>query len=175
VTGLRVVTRTSLQVRSRVLRRVLEVLGPFWAYRHSMRPFSLVSAAGVLAVLPVVVVAVPAQAATTYTVTVTCTVPKSQPERQLAPDSCLNYLPDGTQTFIAKVRKGDGTAAAGMTVKWTDSATNAHFRLAQNPCTTNSSGVCSAELVVSHPKRGQKVTVTATSGGASDKGYLTFQ
>ena len=31
-----------------------------------------------------------ANAAATYQVTVTCTVPKSQPERQLAPNHCLN-------------------------------------------------------------------------------------
>ena len=121
-----------------------------------------------------VVLAAPAGAATGYRVEVTCSVPKRQPERQLAPDSCLNYVPDGTQTYTAKVRKADGSPAAGVTVKWTDNATNAHFRLAQNPCTTNSSGVCSAELVVTKPKRGQKVTVTATVGAASDNGYLTF-
>jgi hypothetical protein len=133
------------------------------------------AAAGALALAPLSILAAPAQAATTYSVTVTCTVPKSQPERQLAPDSCLNYIPDDTQTFTAKVRKSDGTAAKGVSVQWTDSATNAHFRVAQNPCVTNSSGVCSAELVVNHPKHGQKITVTATSGGASDHGYLTFQ
>ncbi len=131
-------------------------------------------AVGTLAV-PVFGVAVPAQAAAGYTVTVTCKVPPREPERQLAPDSCLNYLPDGTQTYTAKVRKSDGTAASGVTVQWTDSADNARFRLAQNPCTTNSNGVCSAELVVRRPKRGQQITVTATAGGASDQGYLTFR
>ena|SRR6476661_8105093 len=133
------------------------------------------AAAGALALVPLGILAAPAQAAGSYSVTVTCSVPKSQPERQLAPDSCLNYVPDGTQTFTAKVRKSDGTAARGVTVQWTDSAANANFRLAQNPCVTNSSGVCSAELVVNRPKRGQKVTVTATAGGGSDHGYLTFR
>ena len=131
-------------------------------------------AVSVTAATGLLMLAAPAEAATTYRVEVTCTVPARQPERQLAPDSCLNYLPDGTQTYTAKVRKGDGSAAAGVTVKWTDNATNAHFRLAQNPCTTNSNGVCSAELVVKNPRKGQKVTVTATVGTASDNGYLTF-
>jgi hypothetical protein len=140
-----------------------------------MRTFAPVAAAGAVAVIPFFGLPVLAQGATTYGVTVTCTVPQSQPERQLAPDSCLNYFPDGTQSFTAKVRKSDGTAAAGVTVMWTDSAVNAHFRSSQNPCTTNASGVCSAELVVNHPKHGQKVTVTATAGGASDNGYLTFR
>ncbi|OLP72787.1 hypothetical protein BJM39_02210 [Salmonella enterica subsp. enterica serovar Javiana] len=121
-----------------------------------------------------VLLAAPADAATTYKVEVTCTVPARQPERQLAPDSCLNYVPDGTQTYTAKVRKADGSAAVGVTVTWSDNATNAHFRLAQNPCTTNSKGVCSAELVVKNPRKGQKVTVTATVGGSFDYGYLTF-
>jgi hypothetical protein len=137
---------------------------------RTLAPLALTAAVAV----GTVVLAAPAEAATSYTVQVTCTVPKSQPERQIAPDWCLNYLPDGTQTYTAKVRKADGSAAAGVTVKWTDNATNAHFRLAQNPCTTNSSGVCSAELVVQNPKRSQKITVTATVGTASDNGYLTF-
>lgn len=140
---------------------------------RAIRTLAPLAAAATLAA-GTVVLAAPAQAATTYSVEVTCTVPKKQSERQLAPDWCLNYLPDGTQTYTAKVRKADGSPAAGVTVKWTDNATNAHFRVAQNPCTTNSSGVCSAELVVNNPKRSQKITVTATVGGASDNGYLTF-
>ncbi|MGA8980404.1 MAG: hypothetical protein WB473_14950 [Pedococcus sp.] len=136
---------------------------------------TLIAAAAGTLLVPVFGVAVPAQAASSYTVTVTCTVPPRQPERQLAPDSCLNYVPDGTQTFTARVRKADGTAASGVTVHWTDSAKNAHFRLAQNPCTTNASGSCSAELVVKRPRRGQKITVTATAEAASDQGYLTFR
>lgn len=140
---------------------------------HAFAPLAAV-AAGTLAV-PVFGVALPAQAAPSYTVTVTCKVPSREPERQLAPDSCLNYVPDGTQTYTAQVRKSDGTAANGVKVQWTDSAENARFRVAQNPCTTNASGVCSAELVVRSPKRGQRVTVTATAGGASDRGYLTFR
>jgi hypothetical protein len=47
--------------------------------------------------------ALSAQAAANYQIRVTCSVPKSQPERQLAPNSCLNYLPDGTQTYVAHV------------------------------------------------------------------------
>ena len=125
--------------------------------------------------VPLFGAALPAQAGAGYTVTVTCKVPPRQAERQLAPDSCLNYIPDGTQTFTAQVRRGDGTAAGGVTVQWTDSARNAKFRLAQNPCTTNASGVCSAELVVKRLRKGQKITVTATAQGASDQGYLTFR
>ena len=137
---------------------------------HTIAPLAAVAAGTLL--VPVFGVALPAQAAAGYTVTVTCKVPPRQAERQLASDSCLNYIPDGTQTFTAQVRKADGTAASGMTVHWTDSARNAHFRLAQNPCTTNASGSCSAELVVKRLRKGQKITVTATAEGASDQGYL---
>jgi hypothetical protein len=117
-----------------------------------------------------------AEAADSYQVRVTCTVPKSQPERQLAPNSCLNYIPDGTQTYVAHVRTSSGRAAVGVTVRWTDSdAKDAHFRLAQNPCTTNSAGTCQAELKDTNPKPGEKITVTATAGGSSAKAYLTFK
>ena len=86
--------------------------------------------------------ALPAQAAVSYRVTVTCSVPKAQPERQLAPNSCLNYIPDGTQTYTAKVRDSSGSPVRGVTVKWTDSdAQDALFRINQNPCVTNSSGI----------------------------------
>jgi hypothetical protein len=119
--------------------------------------------------------ALPASAATGYQVTVTCSVPRLQPERQLAPNSCLNYLPDGTQTFTARVRNSSGSAVRGAVVTWTDSnSTDAFFRPAQNPCVTNSAGLCSAELVDRHPKAGEQITVTATALGASGRGYLTF-
>jgi hypothetical protein len=35
-------------------------------------------------------------------------VPNGQPERQLAPNHCLNYIPDGTQTYTAQVRDSSG-------------------------------------------------------------------
>lgn len=128
------------------------------------------AAAGVTGLAP------PAQAAVTYRVTVTCTVPSSQPERQLAPNSCLNYLPDGTQTYTAKVRDSSGSPVRGIVVTWTDSdSQDALFRLNQNPCVTNSAGSCSAELVDRHPKAGEKITVTASVKGASGTGYLTFK
>ena len=116
------------------------------------------------------------EAATSYQVRVTCTVPKGQPERQLAPNSCLNYVPDGTQTYNAKVRNGSGNPVAGVWVQWTDSNTrDARFRPAQNPCKTNLRGVCSAELVDTNPRAGERITVKATVGGSSAVGYLTFR
>jgi hypothetical protein len=122
-----------------------------------------------------------ANAATTsgLRVTVTCSVPKAQPERQLAANSCLNYLPDGTQTFTAHVRDSSGKAVAGATVRWTDSDTrDAQFRAAQNPCVTGINGTCSAEIVDTHPSAGEKITVTATATklGATGNGtgYLTL-
>jgi hypothetical protein len=72
--------------------------------------------------------AAPAGAATNYHVKVTCTVPKAQPERQLASNSCLNYLPDGTQTFNAKVTDGSGDPVDGVVVQWSDSNSTARFR-----------------------------------------------
>jgi hypothetical protein len=117
-----------------------------------------------------------ANAGTNYRVTVTCTVPNRQPERQLASNWCLNYLPDGTQTFTAHVKDGSGHPVAGATVKWTDSdSRDARFRAAQNPCTTGSRGTCSAELADTHPRSGEKITVTATVSGVSAKGYLSFK
>jgi hypothetical protein len=113
--------------------------------------------------------------AATYHVKVSCTVPKNQQERQLAPNSCMNYLPDGTQTFKAKVTDGSGDPVAGVQVQWADSSSSARFRVANNPCTTNSSGVCSDELVETKPRKGEKITVTATVGGSSGTGYLTFK
>lgn len=116
-----------------------------------------------------------AEAATDYRIVVTCSVPRAQPERQLASNSCLNYLPDGTQTFVADVTNGTGQPVQGVTVRWADSdAKDAHFRVNQNPCVTNASGTCQAEVKDTNPKRGEKITVTATAGGATANGYLTF-
>lgn len=117
-----------------------------------------------------------ATAAGGYRVTVTCTVPKTQPERQLTPNSCLNYVPDGTQTYVARIRDANGRAVSGVWVTWTDSdAKDAHFRLAQNPCKTGSNGTCQAEVKDTNPRPGEKITITATAGGASSTGYLTFK
>src|SRR3954452_19000129 len=82
--------------------------------------------------------ALSAQAAGSYQIRVTCSVPKSQPERQLASNSCLNYIPDGTQTYVAHVTDTSGQPAAGVTVRWTDSDTkDAHIRRAQATCVTD--------------------------------------
>lgn len=116
----------------------------------------------------------PAEAAT-FHVKVTCTVPKSQPQRQLAPNSCLNFVPDGTQTFAVRVTDSNGRAVSGASVQWTDSATNAQFRVSKNPCTTATNGRCSDELVVTRPRAGQMIQVTATFGGSAGVGFLTFQ
>lgn len=133
--------------------------------------------------LPVLVVALsalgfalPAAAAhaAVYNVKVTCTVPNRQPERQIAPNHCLNYLPDGTQTYNAKVTDSNGRAVSGVKVYWSDDSDAARFRARKNPCTTGSNGVCSNELVVRNPKRSMFITVTATVGGASADGYLSF-
>jgi hypothetical protein len=125
--------------------------------------------------LPPLLLAAPASAIS-YRVTVTCKVPRTSPERQLAPNWCLNYLPDGTQTFTAHVTTGDRHPLAGVTVIWSDSDnTDASFRLISNPCVTGSDGTCSAELADKSPHSGEKITVTATAGGAAAKGYLSFQ
>ena len=116
----------------------------------------------------------PAEAAT-FHVKVTCTVPKSQPQRQLAPNSCLNFIPDGTQTYSARVTDSNGRAVSGAQVQWADSATNAQFRVSNNPCTTGTNGRCSDELVVTRPRAGQVIKVTASFGGATGVGFLTFQ
>lgn len=98
-----------------------------------------------------------AHAANGYRVSVTCSVPRAQPERQLAPDSCLNYVPDGTQTYTAHVRDSNGKPVKGVAVTWSDSDTNdALFRLNQTPCTTDAAGNCSAELVDRHPGQGSE-------------------
>ena len=124
--------------------------------------------------------AIPAAAlpATTqsYHVTVTCKVPKSQPHRRLAHNSCLNYLRDGTQTYVAHVKDSAGNPVSGVTVTWADSdSTDASFRAARNPCVTGSHGTCSDELADSHPTSGERITITATAGGSSATGYLTFK
>jgi hypothetical protein len=121
-----------------------------------------------------VVPATAASAAESYTVKVICTVPHSQPERQLAPNHCLNYVPDGTQTYTAKVTDSNGRAVSGVWVTWSDDSAAARFRVRKNPCKTGSNGACSDELVVRNPKRGMKITVTATVGGSSGIGYLSF-
>ena len=116
-----------------------------------------------------------ANAAATYQVTVTCTVPRSQPERQLAPNHCLNYLPDGTQTFNAKVTDSRGRAVSGVKVYWSDDSDKAKFRVRNNPCTTGSDGRCSDELVVNNPRRDMVIKVTGTVGSSSAVGYLSFR
>jgi hypothetical protein len=116
-----------------------------------------------------------ANAAPTYDVTVTCTVPKRQPERQLAPNHCLNYLPDGTQTYIAKVADSNGRPVAGVKVYWSDDSASAKFRVRKNPCTTGSDGRCSNELVVRNPRRDMVIRVTGTVGSSSAVGYLSFR
>jgi hypothetical protein len=117
-----------------------------------------------------------ATAAGPYRIRVTCTVPKGQPERQLAPNACLNYVPDGTQTYIARVVNGAGRPMAGVSVRWTDTdIKDANFRIPQNPCKTSASGQCSAEVRDTKPRPGEKLTITATAGGSSANGFLTFK
>ena len=114
--------------------------------------------------------------ATSYRLRVRCDVPKSQPERQLAPNHCMNYLPDGTQTYTARVRNGRGKPVAGVWVRWTDSDRgDANFRLRQNPCRTGPKGFCSAEFDDDQPRAGERITVRAAVGGASARGFLTFR
>jgi hypothetical protein len=143
------------------------------AYGASMRATPLLAALALTGATAAL--AAPAQAAGGYKVKVTCTVPSHQQERQLAPNSCFNYLPDGTQTFTAKVTNGSGKAVVGAVVQWSDSASNAAFRSGNNPCVTGRNGTCSDEIVVTRPKASQKITVTATSNGASGTGYLSFR
>ena len=134
----------------------------------------LLSACLVVGLLPALLVAAPASAIF-YRLTVTCTVPKGSPERQLAPNSCLNYLPDGTQTYTAHV-VNDGRPVAGVSVKWSDSdVKDGWFRVDRNPCVTNSDGTCSDELVDGDPHAGERITITATAGSSTAKGYLTFK
>jgi hypothetical protein len=42
------------------------------------------------------------------------------------------------------------------------------------PCTTATNGRCSDELVVTRPRAAQMVKVTASFGGATGVGFLTF-
>jgi hypothetical protein len=128
----------------------------------------------VVGLLPALLMAAPASAVF-YRLTVTCKVPKGSPERQLAPNSCLNYIPDGTQTYTAHV-VNDGRPVAGVTVRWSDSDDgDAWFRVTNNPCVTGSDGTCSDELVDNSPHAGEKITATATAGSSTAKGYLTFR
>src|SRR5690349_25180062 len=93
--------------------------------RRGMARMSIAAAAASVASLASVTsvgLTLPAQAATGYRVTVTCTVPKSQPERQLAPNPCPNYVPDGTQTYTAKVRNSSGSPVAGPAGSGRDTA-----------------------------------------------------
>jgi len=131
-------------------------------------------AAGVVAPALAAHPAAAAETATTYHVVVTCKVPRLQPERQIAPNHCMNYLPDGTQTFDATVTDGSGRRVQGVRVSWSDNSTLAAFRVRKNPCTTGSNGSCGDELVVKRPSRCLVVTVTATVGSATAKGYLSF-
>lgn len=112
---------------------------------------------------------------TTYTVVVTCTVPRRQAERQLAANHCMNYLPDGTQTYNATVTDSNGRAVQGVRVYWTDDSAAARFRVKRNPCTTGSNGMCSDELVVRKPRADMQVQVTATVGDSQAVGYLSFR
>jgi Bacterial Ig-like domain (group 1) len=128
-----------------------------------------------LGILAPALAAAPASAVS-YRVNVTCTVPRGQPERQLASNSCLNYIPDGTQTYNATVRDSSGRPVSGVPVSWSDSHPgDAYFRRRQNPCTTGANGTCSAELIDRSPRSGERITVTARAGGAAGYGYLTFR
>jgi hypothetical protein len=138
--------------------------------RHSVR----LGVASVVGVVAWTGLPAPAAQGADYTVKVTCTVPRLQPERQLAPNHCLNYLPDGTQTFTARVTDSNGRAVSGVWVTWSDNSSAARFRITKNPCKTGTNGTCSDELVVRNPKKGMKITVTATVGGSSGVGYLSF-
>ncbi len=64
---------------------------------------------------------------------------------------------------------------SGVTVQWTDSAKNAHFRLAQNPCTTNASGSLLGRAGGQAPPQGTEDHGHGHREGASDQGYLTFR
>jgi hypothetical protein len=151
-----------------------------WLYSFLLRLMASVSGAGALlaaigSATPVTP-ELPSTDDTRQRVRVTCTVPKSQPERQLAPNSCVNWLSDGTQTYTARVLDRRGRPVAGVWVRWTDSdARGADFRLRQNPCRTGPHGFCSAELDDEQPSAGEKITVTATVGTFYARGHLTFR
>jgi len=126
--------------------------------------------------LPPLAVAPVAATADTYTVHISCTVPKGQGWRQLSPKSCQNVITDHGQTFTAKVRNSRGHPVAGVRVTFTDNdAVDAHFRTRNQVCMTDSTGKCSDELVDSAPKHGEVIKATASIGGSSDTGSLVFQ
>jgi hypothetical protein len=138
---------------------------------HITRRLGAIVAAA--AAVPLVFSASPAHAAT-YTVTVTCKVPRLQPERQLAPNHCLNYLPDATQTFIATVTDAAGQPVPGVWVAWSDNSPSAKFRVKKNPCMTDATGRCSDELVDRDLQSGKVIEVTAKVGSDTGTGYLSF-
>jgi Bacterial Ig-like domain (group 1) len=142
-----------------------------------MRTLTAVGAAASVSAMSLVGLALPAEAATGYQVKVTCTVPQNQPERQLAPNWCLNYLPDETQTFTATVLDAGGNPVGGVTVDWSDNDPTqvAHFRFRQNPCVTGADGTCSAEFVDHDATPGESTTVRATIDGDVGRGRITFR
>lgn len=139
--------------------------------RSSSRPLlSLVLAAPLLAGM-----ASPAMSSG-YRISISCKTP--QPERQLSPRDCLNYLPDGTQTYTARVTDSAGHPVAGVLVRFTDSdSRDAHFRIRHVKGRTDSTGRFSDELVDTSPRSGEVIRATATivSSGASDTGSLRFR
>lgn len=140
--------------------------------RFSARLLILVSAL----TAPVLVGTATPAASSGYRIHITCKTP--QPERQLSPKDCLNYLPDGTQTFTARVTDSAGHPVAGVLVKFTDSdLRDAHFRLRHDRGRTDRTGRFSDELVDRHPRRGEiiRATVTIVSSGARDSGTLRFR
>lgn len=111
-----------------------------------------------------------------YRIHITCKTP--QPERQLSPKDCLNYLPDGTQTYTAHVTDSAGHPVAGVLVKFSDSdRVDAHFRYRHIKGRTDRTGRFSDELVDTQPKSGEiiRATVTIVSSGASATGTLRFR
>lgn len=113
---------------------------------------------------------------TGYRIQISCKTP--QPERQLSPKDCLNYLPDGTQTYTARVTDSAGHPVTGVLVKFTDSdSRDAHFRPRHVKGRTDSTGRFSDELVDTSPRRGEIIRATATivASGASDTGTLRFR
>lgn len=110
-----------------------------------------------------------------YRIDITC---HARPiERQLSPEDCLNYIPDGTQTYTAKVTDGAGNPVSGVRVRFSDSAQDAFFRPRHVSGRTNRYGKFSDELVDRHPRRGEVIRVTATivSSGVKDSGTLRFR
>lgn len=111
-----------------------------------------------------------------YRIHITCKTPES--ERQLSRKDCLNYLPDGTQTFTARVTDSAGHPVAGVLVEFTDSDTrDAHFRLRHDRGRTDRTGRLSDELVDYHPRSGEIIRASATivSSGVRDSGTLRFR